>query len=100
MPYSLVVVNILALGAIGYLGGVFAANAERHVLWGLLLPGFFGLWFSLGRDLTEPVGRLLLGALLALRRERPVIAGLLLAYAVVTGRPLWSPWLRSCSSAS
>ncbi len=81
----MVAVNLLAMSAIGLLGGMFAQAAGRHALWGVLLAGYFGLFSSLGRDLTEPVAAAcMLGALLALRRGRPVLAGLALAYAALT----------------
>jgi len=85
VPFSLVLVNVLAMAAIGYLGAVFAVAAKRHALWGLLLPAYFGLWFSLARDLTEPVSAAcLLAALLAYRRRRYVLAGGLFAYAALS----------------
>ena len=39
IPVMLVAVNIAAIGALGYLGAVFAAQGGRHALAGLLLPG-------------------------------------------------------------
>jgi len=85
VPASLVLVNVLAMAAIGYLGAVVAVAAKRHALWGLLLPAYFGLWFSLARDLTEPVSAAcLLAALLAYRRRRFVLAGGLFAYAALS----------------
>ncbi len=85
VPASLVLVNVLAMAAIGYLGAVVAVAAKRHALWGLLLPAYFGLWFSLARDLTEPVSAAcLLAALLAYRRRRSVLAGGLFAYAALS----------------
>ncbi|HEV2310314.1 MAG TPA: hypothetical protein VGU73_07310 [Acidimicrobiia bacterium] len=95
VPYSLVLVNLLALGAIGFLGATFARDARRHALWGLLLPGFFGLWFSVARDLTEPVSAAcLLAALLAYRRGRFALAGGLFAYAALTRLAAFA-WRRS-----
>src|SRR5579862_4994732 len=54
VPWTLVVANILSLAVLGALAGALARQAGRHALWGLLLVGYFGLVFSLGRDLTEP----------------------------------------------
>jgi hypothetical protein len=67
------------------LGGLFAQEAGRHALWGLLLAGYFGLATSVARDLTEPLAAAcLLGGLLAYRRRRPVLAAGLFAFAALT----------------
>jgi hypothetical protein len=85
VPLALVLVNLAALAGIGLLGGLFARAAHRHCLWGLLLAGYFGFVFSLGRDIAEPLAAvLLLAGVLAYRRGRPVTAGLLLAYGALT----------------
>jgi hypothetical protein len=85
VPVALVVVNVAALTAIGWLGGAFARQAGRHALWGLLLAGYFGFVFSLGRDAAEPVAAACwLAGLLAYRRRHPALAGLLLAYGALT----------------
>jgi hypothetical protein len=90
VPYMLVAVNIAAIAAIAYLGGIAARRNGRHALWGLLLAGFFGLITSLSRDTAEPLAAaLLLAGLLALGpdgqgRRRPVLAGLLFAYGALT----------------
>ena len=85
VPVMLVAVNVAAIGAIGYLGAVFARQGGRHAAWGLLLPGYFGLITSLSRDTAEPLAAAcLLAGLLALRARRPVLAALLLAYGALT----------------
>ncbi len=85
VPVMLVVINIVAIGAIGYLGGLFARQGGRHALAGLVLPAYFGLLTSLSRDTAEPLAAAcLLGGLLAIRARRPVLAGLLLAYGALT----------------
>jgi hypothetical protein len=85
VPVMLVAVNIAAIGALGYLGGVFAVRGGRHALAGLLLPGYFGLITSLSRDTAEPLAAvLLLAGLLAIRDRRPVLAAALLAYGALT----------------
>jgi hypothetical protein len=85
VPAMLVAVNVAAIGAMGYLGGVFAREGGRHALAGLLLPGYFGLITSLSRDTAEPLAAaLLLAGLLAVRARRPVLAALLLAYGALT----------------
>jgi hypothetical protein len=85
VPVALVAVNIAAVGAMGYLGGVFARQGGRHAAWGLLLPGYFGVLTSLSRDTAEPLAAVcLLAGLLAVRARRPVLAAALLAYGVLT----------------
>jgi hypothetical protein len=81
----LVMVNIAAIGALGYLGALFAAEGGRHALAGLLMPGYFGLITSLSRDTAEPLAAVcLLAGLLAIRGRRPVLAAALLAYGALT----------------
>ena len=85
VPYALVAINVAALGALAYLGGILAQEAGRHALWGLLLAGYFGLMDSLSRDLTEPLGALcLIAGLLAYRRRRPLLAAAAFGYGVLT----------------
>jgi len=85
VPVMLVVINIAAIGALGYLGALFAAQGGRHALAGLLIPGYFGLLTSLSRDTSEPLAAaLLLAGLLAVRSRRPVLAAALLACGALT----------------
>jgi hypothetical protein len=85
VPVALVVVNVLALGAIGLAGGLLARDCGRHALCGLLLAGYFGFFISVGCDLTEPVAAAcLLGGVLGYRRGRPVLTGLLFGYGALT----------------
>jgi hypothetical protein len=85
VPYVLAVINILSLAAIATLGGLFAQEAGRHALWGLLLASYFGFATSLTRDLTEPLAAaLLLAGLLAYRRRSPLAAAGLFAFAALT----------------
>jgi hypothetical protein len=85
VPVMLVAVNVAAIAAIGYLGGIFAQQGGRHAAWGLLLPGYFGLITSLSRDTAEPLAAAcLLAGLLAIRARRGALAAVLLAYGVLT----------------
>lgn len=90
VPLSLVVVNVLAIAAMGLTGGMLARDSGRHALWGLLLAGYFGLVTTLTRDTAEAVGAaFLLAGLVALRStpsrpRRPVLAGLLLGYGALS----------------
>ncbi|MCE9622740.1 MAG: hypothetical protein K8R99_10375 [Actinomycetia bacterium] len=85
VTFSLVAVNVLGLALIAGLGGVFAQRLRRHALWGLALALYYGLAFTLSKDLTEivEVSFLLLG-LLAARQQRYVLAALALSGAVLT----------------
>jgi len=85
VPVMLVVINVVAIGVMGYLGGVFARQGGRHALAGLVLPAYFGLITSVSRDTAEPLAAAcLLAGLLAIRARRPLLAGLLLAYGALT----------------
>ena len=85
VPVMLVVVNIAAIGTLGYLGGIFAVDGGRHALAGLLIPGYFGLLTSLSRDTAEPLAAVcLLAGLLAVRRRRPVLAAMVLAFGALS----------------
>jgi hypothetical protein len=84
-PWSLVAVNVLALGALGAVGAAFARSSDRHALWGLLFPAYFGFVFTISRDLSEIVEvTFLLAGLLALRRDRPWLGAVLLSAAVLS----------------
>ena len=85
VPFALVLVNVLAVGALAGLGAALACSYGRAPAWGLLFGVFSGFVVTLARDLTELLAAaLVVGALLALRRERPVTAGIVLAGAVLT----------------
>ena len=85
VPDALVGVNVAALGVLAWLGAVLGRDAGRRPAWGLLIVGYFGFLFSLGRDLTEICeASLVVGALVALRRHHPVVAGAVLAAAVLS----------------
>jgi len=85
VPIMLIAVNVLAIGALGYFGGVLARQGGRHVLWGLLLAAYFGMVTSVSRDTAEPLAAaLLVAGLVALRARRPLAAALLLALGALT----------------
>jgi len=85
VPTSLVVVNIVGLGVIAWLAAIIAKDAKRLAIWGLLVAGYFGFVFTLGRDLTEICAAcFLLAGIVALRRDRFVLGGVLLAAAALS----------------
>jgi hypothetical protein len=85
VPAALILVNYLALCALGWVGGRYAQSLKQHALWGVAFALYPGLLLSLARDLTEILEvTLLLSGLLLLRRRRQLWAALLLASAVLT----------------
>jgi hypothetical protein len=85
VPDVLVAVNVLSVGALAYFGGMFAVWGGRNALWGLLPTCYFGLITSVARDTSEPLAAAcLLAGLAALRRRRPLLAALALAFGALT----------------
>jgi hypothetical protein len=88
VPVMLVVLNVAAVSALGWLGGAIARQAGRHALAGLMLPAYFGIITSMSRDTAEPLAAAcLIAGFLAVRAHRPVLAALLLVYGVLTREP-------------
>ena len=85
VPLMMVIVNVLALGALGLACGRWAQQLGRHALWGLLPATYFGFVYTLSRDLTELLAAaLLVGGLVALRNKNFALAALSLSAAVLT----------------
>lgn len=83
VPWALFVVNAIGLVVLAVVGAGLAAGAGAHRLWGLLLPAWPGLAYSLAFDLGEIVASVFLcGAILAALRHRAGWASVLLAAAV------------------
>lgn len=88
VPLALIGVNVAGIAAIAGLGAVLARDAGRHALWGLAFAGFPGLVMTIARDLTEIVTcAALLAGVLAVRRERWLLAGAAWTLAVLTREP-------------
>jgi FtsH-binding integral membrane protein len=84
VPATLIITNVVALGAIGFGGGLLARDSDRHAMWGLVLAGFWGYLWSAARDLTEiTAAAFLVLGLYAYRRNRSLLAALLLLGAVL-----------------
>ena len=84
VPAALVLINVAAMAAIGWVGGMLARASGRHALWGALFALYPGFVITLTNDLTEIVAALLLLAALALlRSERTMPAAVALALAVL-----------------
>ena len=85
VPWALIGVNLVALGVLAGLGAVLARDAGRRPMWGLLLAGYWGFPLSMSWDLSGVVlTAMLVAALLALRRDRPLVAALALTASVLT----------------
>jgi hypothetical protein len=88
VPVVMVLVNVVALGVLAGVCTAMSREARRHPLWGLLIAGFWGFLWTLSRDLTELTEAVFLVAgLLAIRKARPVLAGVLLSAAVLAREP-------------
>lgn len=85
IPLALVVVNVLAVGAVGWLGAVLAIQLGRAPAWGLLFAAYPGFVYTLAFDLTELLASsLVLGGLVLVGRRRLLAAGIVFAAAALT----------------
>lgn len=85
VPWALIGINVLALGAIAWCGTLIAQEFGRSAIWGALLPIFPGFVVSLARDLVEPLAiAFLLGGVLLLIRNRSTLGALFLTAGVLT----------------
>ncbi|HKO62192.1 MAG TPA: hypothetical protein VJV03_13600 [Pyrinomonadaceae bacterium] len=85
VPLVMILINFVALCAMGWMGGIYAQTLRQHALWGVFLPLYPGFLFTLSRNLVEILEiSLLLGSLLLVRRNKPLAATLLLVLAVLT----------------
>lgn len=84
VAWALIGLNVAGMGILGWLGALWARDCGRHALCGLAFPAYPGFVLTLGRDLSEILSACLaLAGLFALRRERGLAAGVLLALAVL-----------------
>lgn len=73
--WSLVGVNVAAVGVVAYAGARLATRAGRSAVWGLAIAAAPGLVLALGRDLAECVTvACLVGGIAALQVRRPLVA--------------------------
>ena len=85
VPYALVVVNIVMVALMGLFSGRWAQSLGRHALWGLLPAGYFGMVWTLDRDLTEITAiTLVVAGIVAWRSSRFLLAGLAFSGAVLS----------------
>jgi hypothetical protein len=77
--------NIAAAAALGWLGAALARRRNRHALWGLAFAAYPGFVLVIARDLADALAAaLLLAGILALERQRPVLAAAALTLAALT----------------
>lgn len=85
VPYAMVVVNLAAIGFLGFLGGRLAQSYGRHALWGAALGLYFGFVWTLSRDLTELVDAAsLVAGVVAVREKRWWLAAVGFTAAVLS----------------
>jgi hypothetical protein len=85
VPTNLILVNYIALCCIAWLGSAYVKSINIPALWGILFSFYPGFLLSLSRDLTEIVAAcFVLATLLSLRKDKPVIATVLLSAAIFT----------------
>lgn len=83
VPVALLLVNYLALCAIGWLGALIAQGADRHAFWGTAFPFYAGFIITLARDLAEIVAMAcLLAFFLLMQRKQFFLAAGTLILAV------------------
>lgn len=83
-PWGLIAVNVVGWVVLGGLAGALAQCIGRHAAWGLLLSLYPGFLLTLARDTGEIVSSaLLVGALLAVQRDRIAAASVVLAIAAL-----------------
>jgi hypothetical protein len=85
VPVTLVAVNVVAFAVLVASAATLAREAGRAAAWGLVVAGFWGFLWTLGRDLTELVAAAaVVAGLLAIRRRRFIVAGLVLGVGVLS----------------
>ena len=85
VPAYLILVNYIALCCIALIGSAYVKSINIPPLWGILFSFYPGFLLSLSRDLTEIMAAcFVLASLLCLRKDKPVLATVLLTAAVFT----------------
>ncbi len=85
VPLMLIVVNVAAIAALGYIGAHLARDRGRAPIWGLAIAGYWGFGFVLARDLAEIVTATgVFAALLLVSRGRYAWASVPAALAVLS----------------
>ncbi len=84
VPWALLAINLASAIALGAAAGALARSSGRHAMWGLLLALYPGYAYTLTLDTSELLaGALALAGLYAGRRQRWLLAAVLLSSAVL-----------------
>lgn len=82
---AMIAVNVVAIGALGWIGAQLAADRGRAPIWGLAIATYWGFGIALGRNLSELVAAAcVFAAFVCLERADYRKAGLVLVVAVLT----------------
>ncbi len=110
VAWTMVGVNVVAVGVVAGLGALVAQHGSRPALAGMLIASTPGLVFALARDLSDVVTlALLLAGVVALLQRRPGLATIAWCVAVlsreqvlatIAGYGLWRLWWLLTSEAS
>jgi len=85
VPPTMILVNLIGLCWISYLGSLLAREYGLHSIWGCVFSFYPGFLLTLSRNLTEIVAAVLLVAfLLALKKQKLILAMILLSFSVFT----------------
>jgi hypothetical protein len=84
LPWTMILVNYLAICTLAFVAGLFACTFNRNPLWGLAIAFYPGLLLSLYRDLTEVLAvSLMVTGLFLLHRRRNLLGSVTLGLAVL-----------------
>src|ERR1700688_79598 len=84
LPWTMILVNYLAICTLAFVAGLFACTFSRSALWGLVIPFYPGLLLSLYRDLSEVLAiSLMVTALFFWHRRRHLLGSFTLALCVL-----------------
>jgi hypothetical protein len=85
VAWSLVGINVMAVGMVAGLGALVARHGSRAAPWGLLVASTPGLMFALARDLSDVVTlAAVLAGVVALLQRRPGLATVAWSVAVLS----------------
>lgn len=83
-PAAMLVVNLVAIGVLGWAAGTLALQRGRSAAWGFLIASYWGFAIVVARDLGELVAAAaVFTALVFVGRGRALAAGIVLVIAVL-----------------
>jgi hypothetical protein len=84
LPWTMILVNYLAICGLAFVAGLFACIFDRNALWGLAIVFYPGLILSLYRDLTDALAiSLIVTGLFFWHRRRNLLGSFTLGLAVL-----------------